>query len=123
MLDDIAQHQGIHRGTKRFSETLRRHAGEETAFEAIGDWDWREFHTIGINSPGDQVFHQDSAPASDVQHAVGGQGTEVVLQDAIACQMPVLPFDAGRISVGELIRAKLSVYLLVLVNSAMIPCL
>ena len=40
----------------------------------------------------------------------------MAFQDAIAGQMPVLLFDAWRISVGELIRAKLSVYLLFLVD-------
>jgi len=45
----------------------------------------------------------------------------VVFQDAIARQMPVLPFDTWRIRVGELIRAKLSVYPIFLVDSAMIP--
>jgi hypothetical protein len=45
----------------------------------------------------------------------------VLFQDAIACQMPVLLFDTWRIRVGELIRAKVSVNLILLVNSVRLP--
>ena len=42
----------------------------------------------------------------------------MLFQDSIACQMPILLFDTWRIRIGELIRAKLSVYLIALMDNA-----
>lgn len=46
----------------------------------------------------------------------------MLFQDAIARHMPVLPFDSGRISIRELILAKLGFRLISLLNSAIVTC-
>ena len=48
-----------------------------------------EFHTIRVHSHGKQIFYQDAAPASDIQHTLSREWREDVLPGydcALACQ-------------------------------------